>query len=429
MRRYALLAFLLPTLVLATPAFEWPATPEGRIARDFFAMLADGSEGAIRKFEGQYRTAEALARRPMADRVRQAQKLRELFGATTPLRAEPTGTGSLKVTVADLDEVEHEVEFFTVPGDPAHLDKISIAGPPAPEPGTTGIALTEAIRAALVENVAKTVAARYVYPELGERMAKVIRDAQRSGAYKDISRERGMAARLTKDLRSVANDRHLAVMFEPASGPRRAHPMNLAQENYAFEKAEILDGNVGYLRLNGFSGEAGARDAADAAFAFLANADAVVIDLRGNGGGEPELIRYMLGYFFEKPTVVNTMVGRDGKVLRKYETGKVKGKRFRKDLPLYVLTSARTFSGGEEFAYDVQALKRGTLVGETTGGGAHPVETERMNERFVLNIPYERAQNPVTGRNWEGTGVVPDVAVPAAQALDKALEIIRVAAK
>src|SRR5262249_6744024 len=149
--------------------------------------------------------------------------------------------------------------------------------------------------------------------------------------------------------------------------------------------------------------------------------DAIVFDLRQNGGGSPEMIRFLTSYLFEAPTHLNDMVDREGKTVEEWWTTKdVPGRRPKTDVPVYVLTSQRTFSGAEEFSYNLKNLKRATLVGETTGGGAHPVRGEQLNDRFAIRIPFMRACNPITKTNWEGTGVEPDVKVPAAEALDKA---------
>jgi retinol-binding protein 3 len=202
-----------------------------------------------------------------------------------------------------------------------------------------------------------------------------------------------------------------------------------ARDNYAFRKVEVLDKNIGYLRLDLFLNQPDAFRTADAAMAFLRHVDALVFDLRYNGGGDPEMIRYLTSYLFASPTLLNTMMDRNGKIVEEFRTGDVPGAKFRPDLPVYVLTSAHTFSGAEEFAYNLKNLKRATVIGETTGGGAHPVQPIRVSDRFVIGVPYERAVNPITKANWEGVGVQPDVKVSADEALDKALELAHDAGK
>jgi C-terminal processing protease CtpA/Prc len=154
---------------------------------------------------------------------------------------------------------------------------------------------------------------------------------------------------------------------------------------------------------------------------FLAHTDALIIDLRRNGGGEPAMIAYVLSYLFDEPTHLNDIYERVGDKTQQWWTmPHVPGQRFGAKKPVYVLTSRTTFSGGEEFAYNLKNLKRATLIGETTGGGAHPVRAVKVSQHFAIGVPFARAISPITRTNWEGTGVTPDVPKPADQALDTA---------
>jgi C-terminal processing protease CtpA/Prc len=157
---------------------------------------------------------------------------------------------------------------------------------------------------------------------------------------------------------------------------------------------------------------------------FVANSDALIVDLRDNGGGDPKMVQYLCSYLFSKPTHINDLWERkSGKTEEYWTSATVPGKRFGDDKPVFVLTSKRTFSGAEEYTYDVKNQKRATVVGETTGGGAHPVSGHRADEHFMIGVPGARAINPVTHTNWEGTGVEPDVKVPAADALTTAQKL------
>ena len=160
-----------------------------------------------------------------------------------------------------------------------------------------------------------------------------------------------------------------------------------------------------------------------AAMNFLANVDAIIIDLRENGGGDPKMIALVSTYLFSKPTHLNDLWERKGSITQQYWTlPYVPGKRL-DDKLAYVLTSKRTFSGAEEFSYNLKTLKRATIVGETSGGGAHPVSGYRIDDRFMIGVPFARAINPITHTNWEGTGVEPDVKVSAADALSTAQKL------
>jgi C-terminal processing protease CtpA/Prc len=156
---------------------------------------------------------------------------------------------------------------------------------------------------------------------------------------------------------------------------------------------------------------------------FLANVDALIFDLRGNGGGDPKMIAFISTYLFDEPTHLNDLYNRKEDSTTQYWTlPYVPGKRL-SGKPVFVLTSKRTFSGAEEFSYNLKNLKRATIIGEVTGGGAHPVSGHRIDDHFMIGVPFARAVNPISGTNWEGTGVTPDVEVPAAEALDVANEM------
>jgi C-terminal processing protease CtpA/Prc len=188
--------------------------------------------------------------------------------------------------------------------------------------------------------------------------------------------------------------------------------------NYGFERAERLPGNIGYLDLRAFMDAREGGATAAAAMAFLANTNALIVDIRRNGGGGPEMVALVSSYLFDERVHLNSLYWREGdRTDQFWTTDWVPGPRFGGSRPVYVLTSGETFSAAEEFAYNLQTRKRATIVGETTGGGAHPGGPARLTEHFRLFIPRGRAINPVTGDNWEGRGVKPDVPVPATDAL------------
>ena len=266
-------------------------------------------------------------------------------------------------------------------------------------------------------------------------MAEAVRAHRLAGAYANVSSAKELAKTLTGHLQEVSRDRHLRVLYsaEPLSETKQRGPSPeqvarrvefLRSVNFGFEKAEVLPGNVGYLEMRVFAAGPEAEAAADAAMSRLADTDALIVDLRRNGGGDPAMVARVSSYLFERPTHLNSLYWREGDRTEEFWTTKeVAGKRFGQGKPVFVLTSRRTFSGAEEFSYNLKALKRATLVGETTGGGAHPGGPQRIHDHFSVWVPSGRAINPVTKTNWEGTGVVPDVAVPADQALERALAL------
>lgn len=314
----------------------------------------------------------------------------------------------------------------------------AVAQPAAPgTPAKT--ALTREARRAIVDSLGDALAGYYVFPDTGRRMQETLARALRDGAYDPYTTLPALAERLTSDLLAVSHDKHIGVFVLPPTPPGAASPDPSAlrerrieaagRDNYGFRRVERLAGNVGYLELRSFEeagfGEAGA--VAVAAMNFLGRCDAIIFDLRRNGGGSPSMIQLLSSYLFAEPTHLNSFYVREGDQTRQFWTqASVPGRRL-DDIPVFVLTSAFTFSGAEEFSYNLKTRQRGTIVGEVTGGGAHPVAGHVFPTLGVgARIPFGRAVNPVTGTNWEGTGVEPDIQVPAEDALSTAhLEALR----
>jgi C-terminal processing protease CtpA/Prc len=231
---------------------------------------------------------------------------------------------------------------------------------------------------------------------------------------------------LTSDLQEVSHDRHLRVDFSPFKMPSRAEPTpedearfhhQMEHDNCAFDKVEILPNNIGYIKFDGFMDAAFCGPTVVAAMGFVAHADAIIFDLRENGGGQPAMVTLIASYLFDQPThLIDIYNRKDDSNTQNWTLPYLPGARLNKQ-PVFVLTSKRTFSGAEEFAFDLKNQKRATIVGETTGGGAHPVSGHTVADYFVVDVPFAKSLDPVTKTNWEGTGVEPDVKVPAAEAL------------
>ncbi len=195
------------------------------------------------------------------------------------------------------------------------------------------------------------------------------------------------------------------------------------RNNYGFRKVELLPENIGYIRFDQFHESEEAREIAAAALAFVANCDALIFDVRHNGGGTRHINQFISSYLFDKATHLGGMYSRRTDDTTEWWTlDKIPGKRFDPDLPVYILTSSMTFSAAEAFAYWLKDLNRVTIVGETTGGGAHPVHERAINDRFWMRVPSARTISPVSKTDWEGVGVIPDIKVPASQALEAACE-------
>jgi hypothetical protein len=297
-----------------------------------------------------------------------------------------------------------------------------------PGPDTT---IDAAVRASVIDGALNHLKTAYVFPETAEKMAEAIRARAQKKEYDSIASARTFADTLTKNLQEVSHDKHLRVIYSAEPFPAfRAAPSpedrarGLAEErrrNFGFQRVERLDGNVGYVDLRGFSGSPEAGETAIAAMNFLAGTDALIFDLRQNGGGSPAMIGIVSSYLFDDVVHLNDFYWRESNETRQFWTSPhVQGRRYGKDKPVYVLTSVRTFSAAEEFTYNLKTLKRATIVGETTGGGAHPGGVRRISDHFGIWVPAGRAINPITKSNWEGTGIEPDIKTDAPRAVETA---------
>ncbi len=283
------------------------------------------------------------------------------------------------------------------------------------------------IRNRVIDGALSKLDEYYVFPDTAKKMSAAIRDHQQRGEYDAVTDSTAFADLLTNHLRAVSHDKHLRVRYNasPLPGEGPGGRGQLEQMNCGFEKAQRLDGNIGYLKFNIFASPDFCRDIAISAMNSLAGSDAIIFDLRSNGGGDPAMVALISTYLFAERTHLNDIYNRADDHTEEFWTLRdVPGKRF-VGAPVYVLTSQRTFSGAEEFTYNLKNLKRATIVGETTGGGAHPVSGHRLDHQFTIYVPFARAINPITKTNWEGTGVTPDISVPASDALPTAENLAR----
>ena len=272
---------------------------------------------------------------------------------------------------------------------------------------------------------------RYVYPGVGEQVAQVLAAGLAESRYP--ADERQLAAAVTADLQSVNGDKHLRLLYHDEPIGRR-EPGDDTEEYAAVARwaqqtcggvasVQRLAGNVGYLDLQPilFPAVIGA-ELITAALSLVAATEALIIDVRQCLGGEPAMAAFLISYLWDHEPVQLTGLQerRDDRPRQSWTLPYVPGRRFGKTKPVYVLTSATTFSGGEQLAYDLQQLGRAVLIGEPTRGGGHAREGFRVHPHLEATISVAAAVSPVSGTSWEGTGVTPDIPTPAAQARDKA---------
>lgn len=274
----------------------------------------------------------------------------------------------------------------------------------------------------------------YVFPEVAEKIQDDIEQRLESGGYGDIGGGQQLADTLTAQLQQMSGDRNLRLHFSPAPLPHiepdvtpsaeeiaRQHQAS-RRRNFDINRVERLPGNVGYIQLFSFEPPEFAGESLAAAMTLVAHTDALIFDLRYNQGGSPATVALLCSYLFpaHPPIHLNDLYWSETDETHQWWTVPyVPGQRYL-DKPVFALTSPETFSAAEEFAYNLQVQKRGAVVGETTRGGANPGRGFRLHDHFWVFMPTGQAINPVTGKNWDGTGVIPTVKVPAETALDTA---------
>lgn len=293
--------------------------------------------------------------------------------------------------------------------------------------------LTKGEKKEAVESVGRLLIENYIFPDAGQKAANYLSQNFEKGIYDAINDPVEFADKLTADVVSITGDKHFCVFFDPqrvaderksvnqtAAAVSEAEIADWRKNNFGFKEVKILDGNIGYINLTGFYDLKYGAETAAAAMNFLSGADALIIDLRYNHGGDSAMAQFLSSYFFDsEPVLLYDFYAREKNETKmtQYSTlPYLPGKRIpRKDL--YFLTSNFTFSAPEGLAYSLQNLKRAVIVGETTGGGANMWKGMIATDRFYVHMPFTRPVDPITKTNWEGIGVKPDVTVPAKDAL------------
>jgi hypothetical protein len=286
----------------------------------------------------------------------------------------------------------------------------------------------------VVEQVRALVETHYLYPDIAATVSRVLAEGLAEGRYP--AEESSLATGVTADLQSVNADKHLRLLYHAEALPQRT-PGDDTEEYAALARwadqtcggvasVRRLAGNVGYLELQPvlFPTALGG-EIITAAMRLLATTDALIIDLRDCLGGEPTMAAFLVSYLWDHEPVELTGLRErtHNRFKQAWTLPYVPGRRFGKAKPVYALTSATTFSGGEQLSYDLQQVGRAVIVGERTGGGAHAREGFPVHPHLEATISVAEAVNPKTGGNWEGTGVVPDIQTSAGQARDTAYEL------
>ena len=311
------------------------------------------------------------------------------------------------------------------------------------------VVVDSAMRGQAVDTLVARLNDHYIFPDKAKQIEAVLRQRQHEGKYETITDGEQLAKQLTNDLRGVAHDLHMTVEFSPglvppdsAGGPppasqaeweqrtnfamRTIMKIRLRMMSYGVQKVDHLSPNIGYLQLSGFFPNFLVAEKYAATMDKLADTDGLIVDLRENRGGMPESVALLVSYFVDERTRVNDIWDRDtGIAIQHWTTDKLDGKRYGAKKPVVILAGPGTMSAGEDFAYTMQALKRATVIGERTWGGAHPARPYRLGDHFFAIIPGRRSISPITNSNWEGVGVIPDIAATPDKALAVAKDLLQ----
>jgi hypothetical protein len=419
-----------PTQPVATAI---PKTPAGEVLRAWLDAFNSGDTALLgayqRRYEPEITVSDELG-------------FREQTGGFELLTIERSEPRHLEFTVRERSSPMTAFGVLDVSSSEPVRVKTRDLQAMGPNVSPAALSIDAGARARAVAGAAALLDTFYVFPDVAKRMGDSLRVRLARKEYDKYTNGMTFAMRLNDDLAEIAHDKHLRVNYSArplppdearpvGAPPPIPSPENQARErdfldriNCGFVKAEQLPGNVGYLKFNGFLDVDLCAATASAAMTFLAGTRALIIDLRENGGGSPRMVAFVSSYLFDRRTHLNDLwTRRTGKTEEFWTRDSVPGRRFGGEKPIYVLTSARTFSGAEEFTYNLKNLKRATIIGETTGGGAHPVAGHRIDEHFMIGVPFARAINPITHTNWEGVGVKPDIMVPANDALATAQKL------
>lgn len=291
--------------------------------------------------------------------------------------------------------------------------------------GSSFSQIEETLRDTIVARTAEIVSRDYLDEDVGDACGTRLETLRRAGAFDPIETHEELARELTRVLRKTANDDHLLVRYRRTEQGQET-PASWEDDerlrgtlNHGYTHLEILEGNIGYLKIRHFPSLRHGERVINAAMQFLESADALIFDLRHNPGGIPATARLQASYLFDQKKHVANLIRKDlGSPLELWTMDKVPG-RPRSAVPVYVLTSANTFSAAESFSRWIQVTERGTIVGEKTRGGAAMVAERSLGHGFVLFVSMQRVTDP-TGEDWGQTGILPDVPTSSSDALERA---------
>lgn len=310
------------------------------------------------------------------------------------------------------------------------------------------IVIDKPTRKEVVETLIAKLNEHYVFPDKAKQIETLLRQHLKDGRYDRITDGLQFAHQLTIDLHGVTRDLHMAVRSSATPVPydrdipsppaskaewerrtpfsrRMLLELGLLMGKVGTPDVDHLDHNIGYLKLTDFPPDFIMTERYATVMDEIADTDRLIIDLRDHRGGSPQTVALLVSYFVDERTRVNDLWDRTtGATIQQWTADRLEGKRYGSRKPVVILVSRKTMSAGEDFAYTMQALKRATIVGEETWGGAHPTRGFRLSDHFAAAIPSRRSISPITGSNWEGVGVIPDIATAPDNAMAVAEDVL-----
>jgi tetratricopeptide (TPR) repeat protein len=292
------------------------------------------------------------------------------------------------------------------------------------------ITLSDDYKKETIEKLSVLIQDFYIYPDVAKKTSEHLYKQYAAGYFDQCKDNETFATVLTASVQTVNKDKHMKIMsnasyiapentLEAKSAHRMGQINHYRSINHGFKELKMLEGNVAYLDLRMFAPIDRAKEMVDAYMKLLSLSDAVIIDLTHNGGGDPSMVQYLCSYFFDKKLHLNSLYYREGDRTQEYWTLEEVGGKKLVEIPLFIMIGEETFSGAEEFAYNMQTQKRATLIGQTSAGGANPGGTRGINEHLSVFIPTGRAINPITNTNWEGVGVQPEIQTKKEETLEQ----------
>ena len=394
---------------------DMPDTPAGRCAAAYLRAFNSGDENAMRAFILKYRSPSYLQKKPVEQHMEFFRSVREQWGDLSPLSCLSLSDYELVVTARPSFRPE---SFTTLRFKVENADPYWLLGFNADQGKIDLRPVDDALIASTLDSLAGILDRSYVLERMGKEMADMLRRHKSTGRYSGITSGDSLAEKITADLRALSKDLHLEIFYGPL--PEGSPQGELGPEtNYGFRDIKVMDGNIGYIRFDEFSHSEKAMEAAIKSMAAVADCEALIFDLRYNKGGGSEMGRLISSFLFDAPTRLAVVYDRlAGDITDDYTLENVPGKKFGQKKPVFILTSSKTASAAEAFGFFLQDLKRAVIIGERTMGTGHGTTSLAVNDRFWMRLSFVRPVTPAGKRNWEGTGIAPDIKVTAEQALD-----------